>query len=180
MPKNSYRNWDQSWDTCQHTCKGVYLLIARLDRPAQIQIGALGIFDFSTGWYIYAGSAMGAGGLRARLTRHRRAEKRLHWHIDYLLTMSTLEATWHVASSEKLECAWAAAIARLPGAQIPVSGFGSSDCACPSHLIYHPRRPIDRQVRHALARITPQAADRLVKRSFSQVSIKPFAHHERR
>ena len=141
----------------QRILKGTYCLVVRLDQSTQIRIGALGTFDFLSGWYIYAGSAMGPGGLRARLARHSRSDKRLHWHIDYLLTEGTLEATWQMASSEKRECAWAKAMLGLLGARIPASGFGSSDCRCPSHLVYLPHTPIDRHIRHALARIMSQS-----------------------
>ncbi|MBN1580584.1 MAG: GIY-YIG nuclease family protein [Anaerolineae bacterium] len=131
---------------------GTYCLVVRLDQFAQIRVGALGTFDFLCGWYIYVGSAMGPGGLRARLARHSRSDKRLHWHIDYLLAEGTLEATWQMASSEKHECVWAKAVIGLPGARIPALGFGSSDCRCPSHLVYLPHAPMDRCIRGALTR----------------------------
>jgi Uri superfamily endonuclease len=36
------------------------------------------------GRYIYAGSAYGPGGLKARVSRHMRRAKRSQWHIDQL------------------------------------------------------------------------------------------------
>ena len=36
------------------------------------------------GDYLYIGSARGAGGIAARLSRHFKAEKKAHWHIDQL------------------------------------------------------------------------------------------------
>lgn len=134
----------------QCVAKGSYCLVVRLDHCCQIRVGALGWFDFPAGWYMYAGSAQGSGGLQARLARHSRADKRPHWHIDYLLSEGTLETTWQMVSPERLECAWAKAMVELPEARIPARGFGSSDCRCPSHLIYLPYVPNDADIRHVL------------------------------
>lgn len=140
------------------TTKGTYLLVAHLEHEVEIQIGRLGTFAFATGWYAYAGSALGPGGLHARLARHARSDKRLHWHIDYLLQHAVLETTWQAAYPERLECAWAKAVQELPGAQIPVHGFGASDCRCAAHLVFLPQRPIDRQITAALAGGSPPGA----------------------
>ena len=137
---------------------GTYLLLARLSHAVTIRVGKLGTFDFGGGWYAYAGSALGPGGLQARLARHARAEKRLHWHVDYLLQHAVLQATWQAACPQRLECKWAAAMLDLPGAQAPVPGFGASDCRCATHLVYLPRRPGDRQIAAALSARTPPPA----------------------
>ncbi len=114
-------------------------------------MGQLGTLAFPQGWYTYAGSALGPGGLRARLNRHRRVAKRAHWHIDYLLACADLVASWEVECDRRLECAWQAAISRLPGARLRAAGFGASDCACPAHLTYFPSRPADIIVLSALS-----------------------------
>jgi Uri superfamily endonuclease len=113
------------------------------------------MFSLTAGWYMYAGSALGPGGLRARLARHRRSAKRLHWHVDYLLSRALLVASWEVVWPERLECAWHAAALGLPGAALPVVGFGASDCACAAHLTFLPSRPADATIRRALARASP-------------------------
>jgi Uri superfamily endonuclease len=100
-----------------------------------VQVGRLGRFVFRPGWYLYVGSALGPGGLRARLTRHARAEKRLHWHIDYLLVQAELCQIWTAASADRQECDWARTLAALPGAWIPAPRFGASDCRCAAHLL---------------------------------------------
>jgi Uri superfamily endonuclease len=138
--------------------KGTYLLVARLKRAARIQVGKLGQFDFAAGWYAYAGSALGPGGLEARLARHARRDKRNHWHIDYLLQHAVLEEIWQAAWPQRLECAWAAAIAGLPGAQLPVRGFGASDCRCAAHLIYLPERLDDGRIAARLCNVSPTRA----------------------
>lgn len=121
--------------------KGVYALVLRLEGREEITIGRLGKFAFPAGYYLYVGSALGAGGLEARLARHRRRDKKLHWHIDYLLEQAQLVEVWSAASTDRLECRWAQATRQLSGAEILIPGFGSSDCRCPTHLIYLTRKP---------------------------------------
>jgi Uri superfamily endonuclease len=113
---------------------GTYVLFACLENETTLSIGRLGDFNFPAGYYSYVGSARGPGGLNARLARHLRAGKRPRWHIDYLLQVATVTEIWQVSSSERLECRWAEALHHLLGATLPVPGFGSSDCGCPSHL----------------------------------------------
>jgi Uri superfamily endonuclease len=110
-----------------------------LDKSVSLAVGRLGRFTFPAGYYVYAGSARGPGGLSARLARHRRRGKRLHWHVDYLLARARLVEAWTVVSDRRLECAWARAVMALPGAQVPVPRFGASDCRCPAHLVFFPR-----------------------------------------
>jgi len=121
--------------------KGVYALVLRLEGREEITIGRLGKFAFPAGYYLYVGSALGSGGLEARLARHRRRDKKLHWHIDYLLEHAHLVEVWSAASTDRLECLWAKTARQIPDGEIPVPGFGSSDCRCPSHLIYLARKP---------------------------------------
>ena len=130
--------------------RGTYLLLARLDQTTEIAIGRLGRVAFARGWYAYAGSALGPGGVRARVARHLSPTKRLHWHIDYLLEESELEQSWAIECTSRLECSWADAVCQMPGARRAVPGFGASDCRCPGHLVYFPERPPDRQIRAVL------------------------------
>jgi hypothetical protein len=62
---------------------GTYVLILELTTRKVIQVGALGRIKFTAGWYAYAGSAFGPGGLAARINRHLMSAKKPHWHIDY-------------------------------------------------------------------------------------------------
>jgi Uri superfamily endonuclease len=141
---------------------GTYALLLKLDKQERITIGKLGTFDFPAGYYLYVGSALGPGGLRARLARHRRSREsssesnrgqtsqKLHWHIDYLLQRAQLIEVWSVASAERLECKWGQVARGLSGAQVLVQGFGSSDCRCPAHLIYFRARPSRERFERAL------------------------------
>jgi len=124
---------------------GSYVLILRLPRPVAITVGRLGCFQFLAGWYAYAGSARGPGGLAARVARHLREPKLLRWHVDYLRAHAQPVEVWYVEGHRRRECAWAAALSTLPGASILVPRFGASDCHCPAHLT-HFAAPPDRAV----------------------------------
>ena len=113
--------------------EGTYTLLVELDRPATVEVGALGEHAFDRGWYAYTGSAFGPGGF-ARVERHRElaAGERdaRHWHVDHLLGHPDAAVREVVRSPDAdVECAVAR---RLP--EGPVPGFGASDCDCPSHL----------------------------------------------
>jgi Uri superfamily endonuclease len=112
---------------------GTYVLIVRVVQPLTLAVGRLGTVTLPGGHYAYVGSAHGPGGLRARLNRHLRADKPLHWHIDYLTAAAPVITIWWRAASERLECAWAQAL--IARGSVPVPRFGSSDCTCPAHLI---------------------------------------------
>jgi Uri superfamily endonuclease len=122
--------------------KGSYALLLRLAETAVIQVGRLGRFDLAAGYYLYLGSALGPGGLRARLRRHLTADKSPFWHIDYLRQQAAVDALWYAADGRNWEHHWAAAALALPGATVAVSRFGASDCRCPTHLLFWRERPL--------------------------------------
>ena len=112
---------------------GAYALWLRVKTPLTIAYGARSA-RLEPGDYLYCGSARGPGGLRARLARHMRREKRAHWHIDALTAVATAVGAFVEPGDD--ECALNAALAELP---MPAPGFGSSDCPnCISHLRYAP------------------------------------------
>lgn len=116
-----------------------YLLALWLCRPETISVGRLGPHLFPAGWYLYAGSARGPGGVTARVGRHVRhvgASKRAHWHVDYVRERAAWGGVWAARDGRSVECAWAAETRRLPGARVIVPGLGASDCRCPAHLVY--------------------------------------------
>lgn len=121
--------------------KGTYLLGLSLEKDITLAVGRLGCFFFPAGYYVYAGSARGPGGLSARLARHRRQEKRLYWHVDYVLSHACLVEVWTVTSELRLECVWAQAVSKIGDARIVVPRFGASDCRCPAHLVYFSKPP---------------------------------------
>ena len=118
--------------------KGSYLLILKLRRSKRISVGRLGKLYFKKGFYIYVGSAMAH--LSKRMERHCRLKKRPHWHIDYLRKVAQFHSIFPISSSSKLECKIAKALSRRLGWK--VSGFGSSDCRCESHLFGMEKDPL--------------------------------------
>ena len=111
---------------------GTYLLLLALAEPAELPIGRTRRMQFDAGLYCYAGSALGPGGLAARLGRYASGQGRHHWHIDYLLPHATLLGALVVEDTRRLECRWAGWVDDR--AQACVAGFGSSDCGCRGHL----------------------------------------------
>ena len=116
--------------------RGTYALFLHLEHDTPIVVGRLGTFCFPTGYYIYVGSALGSGGLPARLARHHRQQKRLHWHIDYLLEYARIVGVETDTSGKRRECAWARKWLNTPGVQVIAPGFGASGCGCLAHLMY--------------------------------------------
>jgi Uri superfamily endonuclease len=129
---------------------GSYLLVLVLAADAAIQVGRLGRMGFQRGWYTYAGSAFGPGGLAARLSRHFRPVRQRHWHIDYLRVRAWSMEAWIAPGPPNREHQWAWNLASGPQAGTQVRGFGCSDCRCPSHLIYFERRPGETLIREKL------------------------------
>jgi Uri superfamily endonuclease len=108
-----------------------YQLLIDVSRPLRCLIGCLGEFDFPVGRYVYSGSAK--RGLDARIARHLRRRKRLHWHIDYLLDAPGVGVVG-VVRSRRGECA----LNRAVTGRVLAFGFGASDCraGCGAHLRY--------------------------------------------
>jgi len=114
------------------TGKGSYVLVLRLDEPRSINVGKLGRVCFPAGVYLYFGSAL--NGLNGRIQRHLRREKKVHWHIDRLTSLTSIEEVWWIDDGRNWECGWADETSRLSRRVWSVAGFGSSDCGCSSHL----------------------------------------------
>lgn len=122
--------------------KGTYALIMRLDQQCRIPVGKLGTFLFPEGWYVYTGSAFGPGGLKSRIHRHLKKKKKNHWHIDYLRNRCNIINVWISTSETRLECQWASKLYQSGNAIISVSGMGSSDCTCETHLFLFKKQPV--------------------------------------
>ncbi len=121
--------------------RGTYTLIIALPLPAKLRIGSLGHADFPAGTYAYTGSALGkSSNLNARVVRHLKAEKKVWWHIDYLLGVEgvSVKALLYAESMLRAECEIAQRIGEIAQAEALVRGFGASDCrhGCGSHLHY--------------------------------------------
>jgi Uri superfamily endonuclease len=106
-----------------------YQLQFELTQPVRCAVGALGVFDFPAGRYLYTGSARRA--FEARIARHLRADKSLRWHIDHLLAAPGVRIT-RVVRSTREECV----LNQASRGVVLVPGFGASDCraGCGAHL----------------------------------------------
>ena len=116
--------------------KGCYCLIISMNDEKTIKIGKkLGKTTFKEGYYVYVGSAMNS--LSARINRHLSNEKKLHWHVDYLLKNAKITDVIYNESNLKIECELSQYLATKT---IGIKDFGCSDCECESHLYYFKNR----------------------------------------
>lgn len=112
--------------------KGCYCLIIHVKATTEIKIGKkLGKIKFEKGYYVYVGSAMNS--LESRLNRHLSDEKKMHWHVDYLLKQSEIVEIIYNESTKKIECDLSKYISTKSKG---ITDFGCSDCECESHLYY--------------------------------------------
>lgn len=113
--------------------KGAYLLVITLEKPLLMALPGRPPAMLSPGLYAYCGSAYGPGGLKARVARHLRADKPQRWHVDRLTAVGSVSAVALAPSGR--ECDLFERVRALPGTDVPVPGFGSSDCRrCTAHL----------------------------------------------
>lgn len=111
--------------------KGIYCLLIDVKKNINIKIGALGNIFFKKGKYVYVGSAQNS--VEKRVSRHFSKNKKIKWHIDYLLSNQNVEiikAFCKKAGKEE-ECKTASV---LKESHMPIKSFGCSDCRCFSHL----------------------------------------------
>ncbi len=116
--------------------KGIYHLVIFLEKQTNIKIGKKRCL-FPRGYYCYVGSAM--NNLEKRIQRHCNVEKKLHWHIDYLLRHAKVMDI-RVKENSEDECGLGKDLKNVGGRAV-CRGFGSSDCKCETHLFYFPKRP---------------------------------------
>ncbi|MBF0194710.1 MAG: GIY-YIG nuclease family protein [Magnetococcales bacterium] len=111
-----------------------YALLIKYTKSQHVKVGAKGYIDIKAGSYLYIGSAKKSW--EKRVGRHLKKEKKLRWHIDYLLsTKSTsIEEVW--INQNSCECETAKAIADLKNSAVVAKKIGSSDCRCPTHFFY--------------------------------------------
>jgi Uri superfamily endonuclease len=119
---------------------GTYALVMHCRQNISIRIGRWGLLAVQPGYYIYVGSAFGPGGVQARVARHCRTDKTLHWHIDYLRKVVTPLAVWCSYEPAPLEHAWARALSKMESVS-PIVNFGCSDCSCETHLFRTAKKP---------------------------------------
>jgi Uri superfamily endonuclease len=108
--------------------KGSYLLVIRLDEDKTVCTKARE-FPLKAGYYVYVGSAMNS--LKKRVARHFSREKKLHWHIDYLLKEAELLRAYLIPSEKRLEERLSLEVSKFGE---PVEGFGAGDVSVSANL----------------------------------------------
>ena len=130
---------------------GSYALWVRRNKGTGLQTGKKRSIYYPAGDYLYFGRAQ--KGLLKRLERHARVDKRLFWHIDYLLddSGSRLLNSFILSADPEDECRAAAAVLNRRRCEA-VAGFGNSDCkkGCLSHLVYFPRKLSQKELEELL------------------------------
>jgi Uri superfamily endonuclease len=129
---------------------GTYVLLLSTASDAEIRVGRLGDMQLQSGFYVYVGSALGPGGVRARVIHHLRDSPRHHWHIDYLRPHVSVREVWFCHGRKRREHLWARFLSRMSGVSVPMPGFGSSDCDCEAHLFFFRSRVMRGRIRDAL------------------------------
>ncbi len=112
--------------------KGTYVLLVHLPQDCLIKSKAKS-WALSKGLYAYVGSAM--NNLEKRVERHLRKNKKMHWHVDYLLNEAKVLMVIEIPSNERLEekVAW-----HFEKFFEPVKGFGASDTKSKGNLFRVP------------------------------------------
>jgi Uri superfamily endonuclease len=126
--------------------KGNYILVFRLEERTRQNTPRFNDVILDPGYYLYCGSAHGYGGLNGRVMRNLTRSSRKFWHIDFLKECLHPIEVWYQDSSEKNECSFCQFLHNQMGGEIPIKGFGSSDCKkkCESHLVkFHQKTIID-------------------------------------
>lgn len=120
--------------------KGVYVLFLRCLKSCDVRVGSLGSVSLKEGVYAYVGSAFGGGGIKSRLGRHLKTGKKCRWHIDYIRRHMSVAALCYTLEGAEQEHIIADRFI-ASGCEVPMKGFGSSDCGCVSHLFYMKELP---------------------------------------
>ena len=124
--------------------KGTYVLLLFLERDKEILANRRRRSSpilFRAGYYAYVGSAYGPGGLRSRISRHLKKEKKCLWHIDHLRRVAVPVEVWVNVHERKREKIWADALILMKGSH-PVENFGNTDDReSRTHLCHFNSRP---------------------------------------
>jgi sugar fermentation stimulation protein A len=120
---------------------GTYALFLDMDEELVARVGTLGILRFGPGVYVYAGSAR--RGLEARLARHARRRKVVHWHVDTLTTGPgcLVVGAMTFGPGGPSECGIVEILLGIEGITLGHPSFGSTDHRCAGHLVFIGQRP---------------------------------------
>ncbi|ASJ04946.1 GIY-YIG nuclease family protein [Thermococcus barossii] len=115
--------------------RGTYFLVIYLPKESEITTKGRR-FRLRGGYYVYVGSAMNS--LEKRIARHFRRDKKLHWHIDFLLKEGELLRAYMIPSEERLEERLSVEVSKYGE---PVKGFGAGDVRVETNLYRFDEEP---------------------------------------
>ncbi len=117
---------------------GIYILEIFAELPFNLSIKKFSEVDFHKGYYYYIGSAQ--KNFHHRIKRHLTRDKKIHWHVDHLTTITSNDIKRIFYSENKpkdFETDLAIEFSEFPDITIPAKGFGNSDDPkAESHLFY--------------------------------------------
>ncbi len=121
---------------------GTYLLEIFAPHDFKIEAKRFAEKTFPAGFYYYSGSAQ--KNYNARLTRHLRKIKTVHWHIDHLTTNpdnKIINVFLFENAPKNMECEVVQTLIKNFNLDDSITGFGNSDCkTCGTHLLYSPKQ----------------------------------------
>ncbi len=120
---------------------GTYILLLHLPADAELDIPGMEKTLFPAGFYAYADSAFGIYTLPQRIKTHLAEPTTPREHIDFLRQVAGVVEIWMAPGNEPHEHDWVSLLLAIPGGVSIAEGFGVSDCACESHLVYFDVRP---------------------------------------
>jgi len=121
--------------------KGIYALIIKIKEQIALTIGKNRRYNFFPGYCVYIGSALGkySTNIENRLKRHFSPNKKIFWHIDYLLNSPKVEAikAFYAKTDKTKECELALRMNNYGNSDLS-RAFGNSDCkaGCKTHLFF--------------------------------------------
>lgn len=116
---------------------GIYILEVYSNKSFRIKHPKFEKISLQRGYYYYIGSAQ--KNFSKRILRHLSSEKKLRWHIDYLLNVESckIKNVFGLEGIKDLECELVDRLSSSLDNLESIKGFGNSDCnRCESHLIY--------------------------------------------
>ncbi|WP_218042169.1 GIY-YIG nuclease family protein [Infirmifilum lucidum] len=116
--------------------RGIYAMLIEIKFPLRFEFRKREVV-LAPGLYVYVGSAKGAGGIRARVARHRRKDKKVRWHVDLVTVSPHARVSGAVcAKTAEPECILVPLLEEAGFSHV-IKGFGASDCkrGCASHFL---------------------------------------------